>query len=315
MSAVPTTKSGMILKLGGGNLRKVYQKRFFLLRGLQLYWFKRKGDVQHVGSLLVKGCCVTRYIDKQRSFEIATSEKTYVLKTKLTHEADEWVEALAFAGARVMTSYCNVKDTSNAIRRLTMSDKRASKAERKASKEDLNSERRRSNDKGREEREKWFKKKHHRNRSISDTEVTLALRMAKQREAPTQHPKVAERDLERGTEQHSVLDSPVHIQENFVQSHMATPSVTVSTAPLLSAMSEPTIASPAFAFNAGYMANIPQGVAPVFGAPGDSQSGCCSDSSAGMQVPVMQHTSVPVLRCMGDGSSVVGNQFLVHQEL
>lgn len=315
------------MKLGGG-LRKVYQKRFFLLRGMQLYWFKKKGDVQHVGSLFVKSCLVTRFTDKPKSFDIITEEKTYSLKTKMKYEADEWVEALAFAGAQVTTSYSSVKDTSRALRRLTMSASRPRVTRKESSEEEISRVKKgrpQSNDKGRKEKEKWFKK-HHRNRSVSDTEVTLAMRMARQLPKPTRHPReIVEEEEEspvpsedESSSTSSMSDacpqSPVHIQSNFVTT-IETPAVTVMPANHLpTAASEPALpVETSFSFQAGYMANIPQGVAPVF--PHMQQPSCtCTIGSrgppGGMQMPVMQHTSAPVLRCMTEEGVALENQFL-----
>lgn len=318
------------MKLGGG-LRKVYQKRFFLLRGMQLYWFKKKGDVQHVGSLFVKSCMVTRFADKPKFFDIVTDDKTYSMKTKQKYEADEWIEALAFAGAQVTTSYSSAKDTSRALRRLTMSASRPRVSRKESSEEQISrvkTGRPQSNDKGRKEKEQWFKK-HHRNRSVSDTEVTLALRMARQLPPPTRHPREEAADEEESPEvseddscsSSSMSDtcpprSPVHIQSSFVSDFMETPAVTVMPAGsrLSATISEPIIPSAAFSFDAGYMAKIPQGVAPVFSPQRLPTICACTIGSrappGGMQMPVMQHTSAPVLRCMGEETAAQHNQFL-----
>lgn len=332
MSAAPTVKSGDLMKLGG-SLRRVYQRRFFLLRGMQLYWFKKKGDVQHVGTLFVKTCMVTRFADKPKSFDIVTEEKTYSLKAKMKYEADEWVEALAFAGAQVTTSYSSVKDTSRALRRLTLSAK-PQMSRKESSEEEISRVRKgrpQSNDKGRKESEKWFRR-HHRTRSVSDTEVTLALRKARQLPRPTRHPRAIEEEEEEESpapsedescSSSSMSDacapqSPVHIQASFVTDFIQTPAVTVmpaNHAPTMVAASAPTLPLDGpFSFHAGYMANIPQGVAPTF-SPQQQQPSCpCTIGirapPGGMQMPVMQHTSTPVLWCMGEEAAVVENQFL-----
>uniref|UniRef100_K3WTQ1 START domain-containing protein n=1 Tax=Globisporangium ultimum (strain ATCC 200006 / CBS 805.95 / DAOM BR144) TaxID=431595 RepID=K3WTQ1_GLOUD len=98
-------KSGHLYKRSG--VVRSWKPRFFSLEGTVLYYFKREGDAQPKGIVVLTGCHVTRTHDKKfYSFRIAHphTSKVYDLAATLQSRTQDWIDALEHAAQLMIPS-------------------------------------------------------------------------------------------------------------------------------------------------------------------------------------------------------------------
>ena len=83
--ATGVAKAGFMEKLGGGGLKK-YQNRYFVIRGSTLYWYKRRGDQNQSGSVLLQNTALL-VAEDSLFLRINSTKKQYILK--LSSEDDK----------------------------------------------------------------------------------------------------------------------------------------------------------------------------------------------------------------------------------
>mmetsp|Transcript_40069 Transcript_40069/g.85579 ORF Transcript_40069/g.85579 Transcript_40069/m.85579 type:complete len:177 (-) Transcript_40069:34-564(-) len=87
--------SGYVDKLSGSSSYSTY---YYLLRGSTLFWFKRRSDPTHTGSLLLRDCSfdTTKH---SGGFVIRSKDKDLILKAANDSQRDAWINALCSANA------------------------------------------------------------------------------------------------------------------------------------------------------------------------------------------------------------------------
>ena len=93
----PITKSGWLKKQGGS--WKSWKKRFFVIDGTKLKYFKNEKDSNPKGvvnlelSSNIKATQVAKYKNKP-AFQIQTPSRTYYCVSETSIQRDSWIEAL-----------------------------------------------------------------------------------------------------------------------------------------------------------------------------------------------------------------------------
>eukprot|EP00940_MAST-03C_sp_MAST-3C-sp2_P002878 g2878.t1 len=86
---------------------KEWRKRYFLLKGNQLTFSKKKGDEPH-GMIDLEKCVTVKSAEektnKRNCFEIATPENVFYMYASTEKEKDEWIGAIG----RAIVRYSNV---------------------------------------------------------------------------------------------------------------------------------------------------------------------------------------------------------------
>lgn len=118
VSATPIDKEGYLNKRGEVN--KIFQRRYFLLKGNLLFYFDKKGDKEPVGVIILEGCSVGNKIENMEKYlfyyskflELAEDEeqfcfkiefhgannRSYILGAESQESMEQWMKALACAG-------------------------------------------------------------------------------------------------------------------------------------------------------------------------------------------------------------------------
>eukprot|EP00041_Stephanoeca_diplocostata_P013706 m.242189 g.242189 ORF g.242189 m.242189 type:complete len:299 (-) comp19437_c1_seq1:342-1238(-) len=105
-------KSGYLFKRGAF-MNVEYKKRWFVLRGNLLFYFKSKGSKDPTGLILVESCTIKREKqgqDMYYQFTIrcgAEDDREYQLATTTIGEMDEWIAAIESANLRQLTDKLN----------------------------------------------------------------------------------------------------------------------------------------------------------------------------------------------------------------
>ncbi|CAG9860583.1 unnamed protein product [Phyllotreta striolata] len=100
VSATPIDKEGYLNKRGEVN--KIFQRRYFVLKGNLLFYFDKKGDKEPVGVIILEGCSIElAEDDAQFSFKIefhGQNNRSYILGAESQESMEQWMKALACAG-------------------------------------------------------------------------------------------------------------------------------------------------------------------------------------------------------------------------
>lgn len=87
---------------------KEWRKRYFVLKGNQLYFAKSPGDPPH-GRIDLQECLTVKSADdkvnKMHCFEVATPDATYYMFADSEKEKDEWIGAIGRAIVRYSSAY------------------------------------------------------------------------------------------------------------------------------------------------------------------------------------------------------------------
>ncbi|KAF1328737.1 Dihydrolipoyllysine-residue acetyltransferase component of pyruvate dehydrogenase complex, partial [Globisporangium splendens] len=115
-------KSGHLYKRTG--VVRSWKPRYFSLEGTVLYYFKREGDAQPKGIVVLTGCHVTRTHDKKfYSFRIAHphTSKVYDLAATLQSRTQDWIDALEHAAQLMIPSSSSVPSLASLTRSTSAS--------------------------------------------------------------------------------------------------------------------------------------------------------------------------------------------------
>ncbi|KAL1498031.1 hypothetical protein ABEB36_008893 [Hypothenemus hampei] len=97
VSATPVDKEGYLNKRGEVN--KIFQKRYFVLKGNLLFYFDKKGDKEPLGVIILEGCTIELAEDEEQfCFKIlfhGTNNRTYILGAENQETMEQWMKALA----------------------------------------------------------------------------------------------------------------------------------------------------------------------------------------------------------------------------
>eukprot|EP01006_Ploeotia_vitrea_P045159 TRINITY_DN66917_c9_g10_i3.p2 TRINITY_DN66917_c9_g10~~TRINITY_DN66917_c9_g10_i3.p2 ORF type:complete len:324 (-),score=150.98 TRINITY_DN66917_c9_g10_i3:325-1251(-) len=93
------TKCGWLVKKKHHMSNLIQQRRWFVLVGNQLFYFKSHDDTEPRGTLLLDGCSVRIYSQEELCFQLVApaSNKIYFLFAQNETLLDEWVSAVADA--------------------------------------------------------------------------------------------------------------------------------------------------------------------------------------------------------------------------
>jgi len=118
MMSVLISKVGFLEKQTGKALKQ-YQRRYFIVRGAMLYWFKNRRDTLHEGLIFLRTCMVARQPSGDTNpgaFGIhAFNLAPFVLRAKNATEKLEWIEALMSAGAQDRSSKRSSEGNSSSL--------------------------------------------------------------------------------------------------------------------------------------------------------------------------------------------------------
>lgn len=125
MSAA-TLKSGFLEKEGGKGIR-IFQSRYFVLRGRTLYWFRNRRDQEPAGTCLLPACKIdSKPIGQpETALWILAPRKKYILRCANAQEKSEWAQALNEAGGHCLRSVAVAKRRSDDSRRKQSPARRA----------------------------------------------------------------------------------------------------------------------------------------------------------------------------------------------
>jgi len=79
--------------------RSAYLTFYVLLRGSTLFWFSRRSDLTHAGSVLLRDKEIV-LSDNVGEFVVLTPRKKLTFKLSTNIQREEWVNAMIAAGAR-----------------------------------------------------------------------------------------------------------------------------------------------------------------------------------------------------------------------
>jgi len=90
---------------------KNWKKRFFILKGDNLYYFRGKQDIQAAGMIPIDDCrSFPTTTPNKYSFEIATKGRTYHLYADSQVDMNEWLNALGKLKTESQSSISQMKD-------------------------------------------------------------------------------------------------------------------------------------------------------------------------------------------------------------
>lgn len=93
-SLVNPEKAGVLDKRGVDFLNQSWKSRFFILKGPVLYWVKKRDDKFPAGMIQISQRGLTFRDTDERTIEIVTPKKVYVLRAENSQSMDEWSQAL-----------------------------------------------------------------------------------------------------------------------------------------------------------------------------------------------------------------------------
>jgi len=90
-------KAGFLLKQG--HVRKNWKKRWFVLQGDMLFYFKTKEDPIPISYIPLTDCVITEIYARKNTLRIeqAYDDKIYLITAQDLDEMNEWREALLVA--------------------------------------------------------------------------------------------------------------------------------------------------------------------------------------------------------------------------
>ncbi|KAK9885342.1 hypothetical protein WA026_010840 [Henosepilachna vigintioctopunctata] len=97
VSATPVDKEGYMNKKG--EMNKVFQRRYFVLKGNLLFYFDKMGDKEPIGVIILEGCTLELVDDEEQfCFKIdfhGPNSRSYILGTDTQESMEQWMKALA----------------------------------------------------------------------------------------------------------------------------------------------------------------------------------------------------------------------------
>jgi hypothetical protein len=94
-----TEKEGYLIKQG--KIVRSWKRRWFVLTGSTLYYFKSKGDAEAAGAIPLQRCTVHVNRAKKYSFEVGTQQnRTFYLQAEDQTTMDEWIRVIERASGQ-----------------------------------------------------------------------------------------------------------------------------------------------------------------------------------------------------------------------
>eukprot|EP00698_Gefionella_okellyi_P005550 TRINITY_DN15058_c0_g1_i1.p1 TRINITY_DN15058_c0_g1~~TRINITY_DN15058_c0_g1_i1.p1 ORF type:complete len:1261 (-),score=433.54 TRINITY_DN15058_c0_g1_i1:71-3853(-) len=106
MTLLNADMQGWLTKQGGAI--KTWKKRWFLLKGPQLFYYKTQKDHEPVGTILLRGATVKSGVDKEAGRKFAftvtpLNDRTFFVHAETEDELTEWIAALQIATGQALT--------------------------------------------------------------------------------------------------------------------------------------------------------------------------------------------------------------------